>query len=382
MFRLLWKLALFFPIPIGVAWINWHVDPARVFGQHSVDPAWYEYEKVIAASLIAGRPEPLAAPHNELILDEMMFESLSRLDVLVLGDSVAKPIHKELYGGGGAGRGGGGAFFNATAFGVNLEEMLALDQLAIDKNLNPNLVVLEIQPAMLQPRRGAMKPNFSRLAHKAGIRLGLSGVGSDAPGLVQSILTQYDTLFSPSYCQYSIRLMLRAHFSQGGGRSQVVEQYAPQNQHLMYPDGSLQWCEVFLGQTPESIRQSVGKPPADLVSAVVAPLNDERCRLLETFVSDLLRSGGGRGAGAKVEFFLPSLNPWLFDEAAQVAAKEGRPAPGSESEEYLRSFAKAHGIRVHGSYDPRRLGITEEDYVDLFHLRRETIDRIWNREPK
>ena len=85
MLRFLWKLGLLLPIPLGVAWINWHVDPAKALGQHDSDPARYKYENLIAASLIAGRPEPLVAPHNQLILNELMFRSFTRLDVLVSG---------------------------------------------------------------------------------------------------------------------------------------------------------------------------------------------------------------------------------------------------------------------------------------------------------
>ena len=343
MLRFLWKLGLLLPIPLGVAWINWHVDPAKALGQHDSDPARYKYENLIAASLIAGRPEPLVAPHNQLILNELMFRSFTRLDVLVLGDSVAKPVHKGLCG--------GGNFFNAAAFGVGLEEMVAFDELVREYNLHPKLVVLEVDPAMLRPRRVVMLSRLGRLAHKASARLGVAGLGSEEAGWLPSLASQYDTLLSPSYCQYCIRLLLRGYFAPTNDRIQAFVQYAPPNRHIMYPDGSVQWCEVFLYATPESIRQSVGKVPEGLMTSVLEPPDRERCKFLEAFLSDVLQSG------AKVEIFLPPLNPRIFEVASSEASDGRKVAPGALAESYLRRLARERGIRVRGSYQPQNLGV-------------------------
>jgi hypothetical protein len=38
MLRFLLKLGLFLPIPIGMALVNWHVDPAKLYAGHASDP--------------------------------------------------------------------------------------------------------------------------------------------------------------------------------------------------------------------------------------------------------------------------------------------------------------------------------------------------------
>jgi hypothetical protein len=381
MVRFLFKLSLFLPIAAGLAWVNWHVDPARIFGRHASDPAWYEYERFLARSLIEGSPQRLAAVHNELILDELMFRHFDRLDVLVLGSSSAKPIHKELYG--------GQSFFNGAYFGARLEEMMGVEELAREAGLRPRRVVLAIEPAKLQTRTGPVAPSFVPLLSKVRARLHLSDeaeqasrwaalcgslvapLGEEASNVVQSIFNQYDTLFSPSYCQYCLRLLIQSTLQRGAG-DQFVEQFQKPNQHLLYPDGSLEWCEVFTSQTPDNIRRSTGKPPTESITDDSLRPAPERCRVFEAFVNELLQSG------TAVEFFLPPPNPWLFEAATQELQKSGKSNPTAETEAYLRSFAAQHGIRVRGSYDPRRAGVTEEDFVDLVHLRREAIERIWN----
>lgn len=69
MFRFLVKLGFFLPILLLIVWVNWSVDPAKLFGGHSSDPARYEYELIIARELLAGRPHAAAAPNNERIID-------------------------------------------------------------------------------------------------------------------------------------------------------------------------------------------------------------------------------------------------------------------------------------------------------------------------
>jgi hypothetical protein len=382
--RFLFKLSLFLPIACGMTWVNWHVDPARVFGRHASDPAWYEYERFLAHSLIEGHPQPLVAPHNELILDELMFRSLDHLDVLALGSSSAKPIHKGLYG---------QQFFNGAVFGARLEEMLALDELAREMGLHPRRIVLAIEPVKLQSRTAPVSPGFVRLVRNARDRLRVSdepehsgrwaalvglldrAIGQDASSDVQSLFSQYDTLLSPSYCQYCLRLVIES-FGQRGTATHFVEQFPPPNQHLLYPDGSLQWCDVFTGQTPEDIRRSTGKPPTEQITDESMRPAAERRQLLEAFITDHLQSRGS------VEFFLPPPNPWLYEEAQRELQQAGRSNPTAETEQYLRTLAAQHGIRVRGSYDPHRAGVTEADFVDLVHLRREAIERIWNHDQK
>ena len=175
MFRFLIKVSLFVPIAFAVTWVNWHVDPARVFDRHASDPAWYEYERFLARGLRQGEPQRLAAVHNELILDELMFRSLDHLDVLVLGSSSAKPIHKELYA--------GQSFFNASYFGSRPEEMMALEELARESGLRPRRVVLSLSRRTDCGHHGAAQREQS-----PGTSLPESARGSPHPGILRLLM--------------------------------------------------------------------------------------------------------------------------------------------------------------------------------------------------
>jgi hypothetical protein len=71
-------------------------------------------------------------------------------------------------------------------------------------------------------------------------------------------------------------------------------------------------------------------------------------------------------------------NPWIFAEARQAATRAGKELPSVETERVMRSLAAKYNLRALGSLDPRRLGVTEADYIDDVHLRREALDRIFH----
>ncbi len=97
----------------------------------------------------------------------------------------------------------------------------------------------------------------------------------------------------------------------------------------------------------------------------------QKCSLYEAFVTDLLH------AGVDVEFVLLPPNPWYYERAEQKWKKTGTPLPSVEAEAAIRSLAAKHNIPVRGSLDPRRLGVTEADYIDDVHLRREAVESIF-----
>lgn len=303
--------------------------------------------------------------------------------MLVLGSSIAKPIHQGLFG--------GRSFFNASIFGGSLEEMIAMYELAWECGIRPSQVVLQADTTLLGKRRAPPSTLMAPLLDRACVRLHLGeeaarhaywidvlqafapGEPAGQTGGAATLLMPYDTLLSPAYFQYCVRRLGRSLESwQSGQQSGIIEQFADGNRHLMYPDGSIEWCQVFLDETPDRIRQATGKtPPAEFLAASMQSPEPDRCRLFEAFVSSLLESG------VAVEIFLPPSYPWLFDQAQQA----GKSLPSTAAEAFVRKIAERRGLKVDGSLDPRRAGVREEDFVDFVHLRREAIDRLFKSSP-
>lgn len=377
MIRFGFKLVLLLPLLIGMAWVNWSVDPAILFAEHQDDPSRHAYENIIARDLLAGRPHRLKTICLELIVDELMFRGRPQIDTLVFGTSIAKPIHEGLFG--------SPHFFNASITGGRIEEMIAAYQLALDCGLHPRHVLIEVDGRALG-RRGRMAP--SRILREAFKRLNLPDeterdsllpaiwrtllpTGEDTGTPQQpALFSPYDELVSPRYFQFTMAFLVRRWMARDEKPRELVSQFGESNEALLYPDGSLEWWAGALAQTPESIRQKVDELHTTSIAAEEYRPLPEKCRLYETFVADLLQSG------VEVEFLLLPPNPWYFERAEREWSRAGKTLPSVETEAFIRALAKTHKLRVRGSLDPRRLDVTESDYIDDVHLRREAIERI------
>jgi hypothetical protein len=378
MFRLALKLALLSPLLIGMAWINWSVDPAIVFAEHATDPGRHPYEQIIAQDLLSGRPHRLKTPYTELLVDELIFRSRPEIDTLVLGNSVAKPIHEGLFG--------SPHFFNASVTGGRIEEMITAYQLALDCGLRPRHVLIEIDGRSLG-QRGSVAPSktlqeaFKRLhvpdeTERAPIwpaiwhALVPTGFAADASKPV-SPWSRCDELISPRYFQFTLAFVARRWLARSEKPHEVVSQFGESNEILLYPDGSFEWWANALAETPESIRQKFGELQTHSIASESYRPVPEKCALYDAFVADLLRSG------LEVEFLLLPPYPWYFDQAQQEWTHTETKLPSIETEAFIHSLAGKYKTRVRGSLDPHHIGVTERDYIDDVHLRRDAVERLF-----
>lgn len=150
-------------------------------------------------------------------------------------------------------------------------------------------------------------------------------------------------------------------------------QFGAANQHMVYPDGSVEWCSNFRAQTAAMLRLTLDKSQTAEIVSEDRRREDDECRLLEAFVADLGRTG------VDVEIVLLPPNPWVFDAAEKERKLAGKTLLSIDTEAYIRSLAAKYKIRVLGSLNPHVLGVHEEDYVDDVHLRRDSIDRLFKR---
>ena len=378
MLRLAFKLGLLSPLLIGMAWINWSVDPAILFAEHATDPGRHPYDQIIAQDLLSGRPHHIKAPYTELLVDELIFRSRPEIDTLVLGNSVAKPIHEGLFG--------SSHFFNASVTGGRIEEMLTAYQLALDCGLRPRHVLIEIDGRSLG-QRGSLAPSktlqeaFKRLhvpdeTERSPIwptiwhALVQTGVAADA-SKPASPWYPYDELISPRYFQFTLAFVARRWLARNEKPHEIVSQFGESNEVLLYPDGSFQWWANALAETPETIRQKFGELQTHSIASESFHPVPEKCALYDAFVADLVRSG------VEVEFFLLPPNPWYFDRAQQEWTHTETKLPSIETEAFIHSLAGKYKTHVRGSLDPHQAGVTERDYIDDVHLRRDAVERLF-----
>src|SRR5579872_5842009 len=175
--RFLVKLACWVPLAGAMACVNWRVDPGRFFVGNVFDSARNEYEAALIADLRGGRPHRMAAVYNERLVLEQVFRDRPRLNVLVFGSSVAKPVSGDLYP--------GKTFFNASIYGGDLEEAIAAYEVARECGQHPKRIVLQLQGygRLLGKRLERLENGFGPLFERARQRIGVESEEPDADTL-------------------------------------------------------------------------------------------------------------------------------------------------------------------------------------------------------
>jgi hypothetical protein len=100
-------------------------------------------------------------------------------------------------------------------------------------------------------------------------------------------------------------------------------------------------------------------------------MKGERFADLKRFVADLT-SGGSR-----VEIWLPPVSPWYYESVSKILSDTQLPSYFIETERLLRSLAATFPILVKGSYNPRKFGLEDQDFIDAYHMRREAMTPVW-----
>ena len=300
-----------------------------------------------------------------------------QIDTLVFGTSIAKPIHAGLFG--------GPNFFNASVTGGRIEEMIMADQLALDCGLKPRHVLIEIERG--RSTRGTDVPD-SKLLRRALGRLicpshqsvtrfcsfcggGRSRRGDGRPGEgVESVLSLRRIAFAALFPVHD-GLLARRWMARGDKSRNWSRSSASRTNRCCIPTARSNGG-TSAAQTPENIRQTFAlSPPSGLAGLDQRPLAD-KSRMYEAFVGDLSAFGSRRA------IFALAAEPLDIRAGSTGGSCRRRELSSVETERDIRSLAAKHNVPVTGSLDPQRLGVTETDYIDDVHLRREAIDRIFH----
>lgn len=366
------------PILVAMIWINWSVDPVMLYDHHFEDLRRHPYVGMITRDLLSGKPHAAAAYYSERLVQEVMFRHQPAIEVLVLGSSMAKPIHHELFP--------GRSFYNASCFGGRLEEMVSLWEMARGDGIHPKRVLLQLDAGYIGERRSPVSAEWSGIFNQARHRLcgdenpvGRGTIlsfdprvpGEEAAGFASGsgLFYPYDTLISPRYLQLSVFFLWKKW---SAGNSYPV-MFGEDQQHLIYPDGSVQWCAFWRRRKITDFHSPTQNPQTPIVAADwMRPIEYQR-RLFEALIADIQKSG------ARVDFVLLPSNPWLYDQAVTEFGRAGKSLPSTDTETYLRRYAKQNRIQVIGSLDPHQAGVVEEDFVDFVHMRRESVDALFAR---
>ncbi len=357
--RLFLRLLLLAPIPALVVCVNFAGDPAHLFRSKL-------YCERIARLALDGKRVANLGNYDERLAQRFYVEHLvARPDALALGSSRSLQIGAELFP--------GRSFYNGSVSGASIEDLVGIYQLYVDRDLTPALLVLGLDPWLLN-RRSEQERWFSLVDayERALARLNCQKYAQlTLRRKLHLGLKRWAEAISPSYFQASLQWLFHRYIT---GAATGREFYVPRDGELVAEDvkradGSYDYPPAVTERTESQVATIAERYAADEPIYSLGgfqELDPGLCAIFEHFVDDCLAHG------VKVIFFLTPYHPIVAKEIANRATY----ARVAEAESYFRDFGRRRAIPVVGSYRPDDCGVTSGDFFDGMHLRREAVNRL------
>lgn len=356
--KFLKKIILFAPIILVIAVFNVIVDPANVYIK--------EYVTEIAELMLSG--ENVAGINNcdERTLQEEIIERESICpDTIILGSSRIMTMSGEVIKDKGRCR-------NHGMSGAGIFDYLGVLGIYNSNNKLPNTVILGLDPWILNENNGETRyqsimpyiKNFEKTLH-------VYEKSKDEKECF-SFDKRFQTLLSVAYFQNSVKFLLQ-NPEKLLRIGQDIDFYATRktvvDENLRYADGSIEYQleerKRDVGQVNVIARKYVAREIYQVEEYDF--LYERYCVLLKKLIEYLQEKE------VEVLIFLPPYHPYVY----QYFEKNTNYKNIMEAEKFIRNLGNEKGIGIYGSYDPKKAGCYEEDFVDGMHLKRSSIGKIW-----
>jgi hypothetical protein len=332
---------------VAVAAVNYVVDPTQLFhakaglvdilldGKHIADPGKFDHRNLQKAYI-----EQSETAHQ----------------IVVLGSSRSWQISSDVAG--------TSSFFNHGVPGATIEDYVALDQLLLENNLQPERVILVVDPWVFNKNSGQTRWRAISDAYRRAVdRLGPSDQPVQENKLTAN-LDKYRRLLSREYLVESLR-QLRDDVSADYYVTEVDDLPVP----VLRADGSLSYDRAFRQQPIEEVATYAESfANSDPVYSIgdFTEIDLDLQTLFDAFLEDL------QNRGIQVTVLLVPYHPIVYSELI-ISDKYKIIA---ESESSIRDVSMKYGVALAGSYDPQVNGCGPEDFYDGMHPKVSCLSKL------
>ncbi|MFA5072327.1 MAG: hypothetical protein WC539_00270 [Nitrospirota bacterium] len=333
------KLTLFvFPVLLLVVCANYFGDAGNLFSKTA--------EVRIAEYLTEGYNVA-----NMLNIDERALQrNIIKLTktapaIVVLGSSTIMLIRSHYYN--------TNSFKNNGVSGASLEDIIAIYQMYKLKGSLPKKIVIGIDPWIFNKHSGQSRWKTLKMEYLSFFSSKISLKESTVA------LDKFMQLFSPSYFQSSIKILLRK-IKDKEEPIFFPTTLATHEGSIKFTDGSisydLNYRNVTIHDVQNRAKQFISHDIYSLERYVV--FSKEYVDLLNSFIEEILSHN------IQLEFILMPYHPLVYDFL--VANTKYKII--EELERYIQEIALNKKILLRGSYNPRNLGLNGSHFYDGMHL--------------
>ncbi len=342
------------PLLLLLTGINYLADPANVF---------HNFSEEMAQAMIEGNAVQVYSNNmDDREVQQYVIQMMpDRLDAIVWGSSTALTIDTEMVG--------EEEFYNLAVSSASYYDFMASLALMQLNSKTTDRMIISLDSRMFDPDVYMADGRHDRLMAYSEYMLDyLNGKVSadEIPDLVEKtgVMEKISTLFSVSYFQWSIEY-IKTHglkaFTQD--RWQIVDVDSTENKYL--PDYSGVYAQSAEEVSAEEVINACNIYWMEANVTEYAMADAENMAMFEKVIMYLQEQG------TEVELFLCPFAPALWDRIG-----EQQYPMLFQLEEYASYLASEYGVKVHGSYNPYNVGLTNEDFYDARHVKKGSLKRV------
>lgn len=358
-------IGLIFIFLSGVLAINYFVDPANQFFHSRA------FENKVAELLLSKKEVMIRSNYNARFLKKIILSKLIKQpDVLILGSSRVMSISHDLFK--------TDSFYNAwVPLGATIQDDAIFYYLYQKRGWKPKTVLICLDTWLLARNNGkeAWKSLLPEFFAAKRFFLNDPNESSMYYEKLSGNFDRYSQLLSIDYLTTSFK-KIKEYYNDKRNNIVLEDFLLTTNRDVCttceidYPDGSRLESKKKDLTTAQEADLKGKKAFAHLkFDNSYTELDSEYKNFFEKFIGYLVAQN------INVIFYLPPYEPAAFDEII----KDPNYKMIIFSEQYFRAIASRYHLRVIGSYNPNILGLQAADFSDEMHLKKEGIQKIFNK---
>ena len=331
------------PILVIIIVVNYFGDAANLFH--------VGYEQKIASIIKEGKFVTNISNYDERILQKEIIKNLvNSPDIAVLGSSRTMLINQHIFN--------SKYLINNSVSGATIEDIIAVYQIYKEENILPKKIIIATDPWIFNQNMGqnrwkSLDSEFLKFTN---------GNKKEENSLL--INRNFFELISLSYFQNSLKNIPNFVLDK---KNPVSTEKKLNVSITKLTDGSIIYGEKYRNATKKEIENRVTNYLQGKMYGIgdFNKLSPKLISLFNLLIKDM------KNNKIQIVLFLAPYHPRVYDKV-----KIKYPLV-LKTEKYLLNFAKKNNIEIYGSFNPKKLNLTEDTFYDGMHSKEEGIEIIF-----
>jgi hypothetical protein len=356
MFKLIKRLCRFLPILVFMVLFSYKVDPSGLF--------WgVGFEREASQMMLNGEYIRGYERLDGRSLNEVYAKNVKESPQVIVGGSSRVMLVDHTFA-------RGKTFYNGANVGRDVYDLYNSYYVFEKERKEPEIFIMGLDPWLFSEGQDALdrskRSNQKLYAQFMGEELGIENIKYEKTDKYK----KYQALFDPAYFQGSVKYYFRDKSADAKPMAVDPSQLENRREVVKCPDGSIIYDKAYRNRSQAAAdADALGLATQDVMARLsgfkeISPTHAER---FEKFIKYR------QGKNIKLIFYLPPYHPIVYDT---ILSQPDKYRAITQLEWYLKILAKRYDIELYGSYDPYRLGLKNEDFLDGLHLRKDSVKKV------